>query len=134
MRGKTNPRTRYSRPGNRAERYLYRGTNRYTLLSEWKKRTACRIGRKKRSIFVIKEAISTLETCAEELSVSFQEITSATLDIYFRKRMKGNFPIFFEYKNALHSLVQEWYHENMELDIQVQPSEIDEDLLSQLRS
>tara|TARA_R110002110_G_scaffold309091_1_gene522661 strand:- start:60 stop:371 length:312 start_codon:yes stop_codon:yes gene_type:complete len=102
-------------------------------LSEWKKRTACRIGRKKRSIFVIKEAIGILETCAEELSVSFKEITSATLDIYFRRRMKNNFPIFFEYKNSIHSIVQEWYHENMELEIEVHINRIDEDLIFELK-
>ena len=132
MKGKTNPRVRYTRPGNRAERYLYRGTNRYILLDEWKKRTACRIGKNRRSVYVIAEAITLIEGKAEELGTSFREMVAGTLDLYLTTRMKRNFPIFYEYKRLLNVLIPEWYYSDFEYDIKTIKDDHDNELLDEL--
>jgi hypothetical protein len=134
MKGKTNPRVRYTRPGNRAERYLYRGTNRYILLDEWKKRTACRIGKSKRSVYVLVDAMKILEDSTKELEINFRELVSGTLDLYFKTRMSRNFPIFYEYKRLLDVLIHEWYYSTVEYDIEKIKDEHDDELLIELLS
>ncbi len=132
MKCLTNPRTRYTRPGNRAERYLYRGTNRYILLDEWKKRTACRIGKKRRSVYVIARAMVTLEKESGELDVPFRDMVSGTLDLYFGTMNKG-YPIFYDYARLLNQLIVDWYYLSLEFPIVYQGTEVDQDMVDELR-
>lgn len=132
MKRKTNPRIRYTRPGNRAERYLYRGTNRYILLDEWKKRTACRIGKKRRSVFVIAKAMKILEGAVSELGVPFRELVSGTLDLYFKTRMKRGYPVFYDYKRVLKLLIPDWYYSGMTVSLAKPRDDIDEDMIDEL--